>query len=423
MDFEYSQKAKEMIDRLSAFMDAYVLPANQEFHDLASTGVYPLRVIERLKARAFEEGLWNLFLPELDEDDPGTRLSNLEYAPLAEIMGRVPWCSEVFNCSAPDTGNMEILKKFGTIDQKLQWLRPLMHGEIRSVVGLTEPDVASSDLTNLTTSIRREGDHYVVNGRKWFSTGAKHPNAKLAIVFGVSDDSPSAERHRKHSFVLVPMDALGVKVVRDVPIMHHHAPEGHCEVVFRNVRVPTANILGGEGDGFKVAQARLGPGRIHHCMRTIGQCELALDLMCDRALSRKTFGKMLSENANIRDWIAQSRFEIDQARLLMLQTAWKMDREGVKSARVDVSAIKVVAARLQTSVVDRAMQVFGAAGITPDTPLSFLWTWGRAMRFIDGPDEVHLMVIARHELQKAQAASGRNFSHYIRPPSANLNIV
>jgi acyl-CoA dehydrogenase len=282
-------------------------------------------------------------------------------------------------------------------------------------VGLTEPDAASSDLTNLATTIRREGDEYVINGRKWFSTGAKHPNANLCIVFGVSDPSPDADRHRKHSFILVPMDTPGFEVVRDVPIMHHHAPEGHCEIVMRDVRVPAEAMLGNEGDGFMLAQARLGPGRIHHCMRTIGQCELALELMCERALERSTFGKALSENANIQDWIAQSRIEIDAARLLMLQTAWRMDRDGARAARVDVSAIKVMAARLQTTVADRAMQVFGAAGITPDTPLSYLWTWGRAMRFLDGPDEVHLKVIARDELKKIKGAMGANLAHFVPP--------
>lgn len=415
MDFEYSERTRNVLSQVSDFIESHVLPANQKFHQIAATDAYPLEVLEPLKAKAFEAGLWNLFMPELDDDEPGTRLTNLEYAPVAEAMGRVPWSSEVFNCSAPDTGNMEILKRFATPDQKTRWLDPLLAGEIRSIVGLTEPDTASSDLTNLQTTIARDGNDFVINGRKWFSTGAKHPNAKLAIVFGVSDPSPDADPHRKHSFVLVPMDTPGVKVVRDVPIMHHHAPEGHCEVLFSNVRVPQDAILGKEGDGFLLAQARLGPGRIHHCMRTIGQCELALELLCDRALERKTFGKALAENANIQDWIAQSRMEIDQARLLMLHAAWKMDRDGAKAARVDVSAIKVTAARLQTQVVDRAMQVFGAAGITPDTPLSFLWTWGRALRFIDGPDEVHMRVIARNELKKAKQQTGRNHLHFVPP--------
>ncbi len=412
MDFEYSSKTKEMLERLESFMSAHVLPANPEYLEIAAAGAYPTAVIGPLKSRAYEEGLWNLFMPDLGDEDPGTRLSNLEYAPLAEQMGRVPWSSEVFNCSAPDTGNMEILHRFGTAEQKKQYLQPLLHGQIRSVVGLTEPDAASSDLTNLGTTIRRDGSDYIVNGRKWFSTGAKHPNAKLSIVFGVSNESPDADRHHKHSFILVPFDAPGVEIVRDVPIMHHHAPEGHCEILFRDVRVPATNMLGQEGDGFALAQARLGPGRIHHCMRTIGQAELALELMCDRALGRSTFGRALAERSNIQDWIARSRFEIDQARLLTLKAAWKMDRDGAQAARVDVSAIKVVAANLQTNVVDRAMQVFGAAGITPDTPLSFLWTWGRALRFIDGPDEVHMMVIARDELRKAKAATGRNVLHF-----------
>lgn len=415
MDFEYSERTKHYQQQLGDFMEAHVLPANRRYHELAGQGIYPLEVIEPLKARAYAAGLWNLFMPELEAGEPGTRLTNLEYAPLAEIMGRLPWSPEVFNCSAPDTGNMEILKRFATPEQKARWLDPLMTGEIRSIVGLTEPDTASSDLTNLSTTIRPDGDHYVVNGRKWFSTGARHPNARLAIVFGISDSAGDADPHRRHSFILVPMDAPGVEVVRDVPIMHHHAPEGHCEILFRNVRVPADAILGKPGDGFVLAQARLGPGRIHHCMRTIGQCELALELMCSRALERRTFGKALAENANIQDWIAQSRMEIDAARLLMLQTAFRMDRDGAKAARVDVSAIKVTAARLQTRVVDRAMQVFGAAGLTPDTPLSFLWTWGRAMRFLDGPDEVHMRVIARNELKKAKEAAGRNLWHFVPP--------
>jgi len=415
VDFEYSARTRDYLGKLEDFMQGHILPANARFHELAGQGVYPLEVLEPLKAKAFEAGLWNLFMPELEEDDPGTRMTNLEYAPLAEVMGRVPWCSEVFNCSAPDTGNMEILKRFATPAQKARWLDPLLMGEIRSVVGLTEPDTASSDLTNLSTTILPDGDDYVINGRKWFSTGAKHPNAKLAIVFGVSDPAEDADPHRRHSFILVPMDTPGVEVVRDVPIMHHHAPEGHCEVVYRNVRVPRDAMLGQDGDGFMLAQARLGPGRIHHCMRTIGQCELALELLCERSLERKTFGKVLADNANIQDWIAQSRMEIDAARLLMLQTAWKMDRDGAKAARVDVSMIKVTAARLQTQVVDRAMQVFGAAGMTPDTPLSYLWTWGRAMRFLDGPDEVHMRVVARDELKKAKLKVGRNTAHFVAP--------
>lgn len=280
------------------------------------------------------------------------------------------------------------------------------------MVNITEPDTASSDPTNLETTIRREGDEYVINGRKWFSSGALHPKFAFAMVMGVSNDDKDAPRHERHSFIIVPADADGFEVVRDVPIMHHHSPDWHCELLFRNVRVPATNIIGEEGQGLMIAQARLGPRRVHHCMRTIGQCELALEMMCDRALARTTFGKTISENANIQDWIANSRMEIDQARLLMLQTAWLMDNEGNKAARTAVSSIKVVAANLRCRVLDRAIQVFGAAGLTPDTSLSFLWTWGGAFRIFDGPDEVHLRGIARAELKKSKAAGPRNTEHY-----------
>jgi acyl-CoA dehydrogenase len=280
---------------------------------------------------------------------------------------------------------------------------------------MTEPDVASSDATNIRTSIRRDGHSYVINGRKWFTTGAAHPHCRLCIVMGVTDEAAPA--HARHSMVLVPMDTPGLQVLRNVPIMHHHAPEGHCELLLRDVRVPVDHLLGEEGKGFALAQARLGPGRVHHCMRTIGQCELALDLMCERALTRRAFGKHLSDFANVQDWIAQSRVEIDQARLLVLRAAWLMDRQGNAAARVDVSAIKLVAAQLQTRVVDRAMQVFGAMGLTPDTPLSFLWTWGRALRFLDGPDEVHLRTVAREELRRAKETLGATAPYYPVPSS------
>lgn len=412
MDFSYSEKVEKLRAQLLSFIEREVAPRNQEWSALTGAGTYPTEIIERLKAKAFEEGLWNLFLPGLKDNEPGTRLTNLEYAPLAEIMGRFPWCSEVFNCSAPDTGNMEVLHLFATPEQRKQWLEPLLIGDLRSVVSITEPDTASSDPTNLETTIRREGDEYVINGRKWFSSGALHPKFAFAMVMGVSTDDKDAPRHARHSFIIVPADAKGVEVVRDVPIMHHHAPDGHCELLFQNVRVPATNLIGEEGQGFLIAQARLGPGRVHHCMRTIGQCELALEMMCDRALSRTTFGKTISENANIQDWIASSRMEIDQARLLMLQTAWLMDKDGNKAARTAVSSIKVVAANLQCRVLDRAIQVFGAAGLTPDTSLSFLWTWGRAFRIFDGPDEVHMRGIARAELKKSKAAGPRNTEHY-----------
>jgi acyl-CoA dehydrogenase len=413
MDFEYSPKVVELQERVRDFMDRYVVPANPEWHRAVERGEYPPEVMDHLKALARDDRLWNLFLPGLRDDEPGTRLTNLEYAPLAEIMGRIPWASEVFNCSAPDTGNMELLHLFATPEQRQRWLRPLLEGEIRSCFAMTEPDVASSDATNIQTSIRRDGDHYVVNGRKWFISGAQNPRCKVAVVLGVSNEE--ADPHARHSMVLVPMEAPGVKVVRNVPIMHHVAPEGHCEVVFRDVRVPVANLLGQEGRGFALAQARLGPGRIHHCMRTIGQCELALELMCERALERKAFGRHLADYSNIQDWIAESRLEIDQARLYVLRAASILDRLGNQAGRVEVSAIKVVAARLQTRVVDRAIQVFGAMGLTPDTPLSYLWTWGRALRFIDGPDEVHLRVVARRELNRAKANRGSTAAYFTLP--------
>ena len=415
MDFEFSPDVQQMQATLQRFMDEYVLPVDGDWARLADAGTYPLAVIEPLKARAREVGLWNLFLPGLRESEPGMGLSNLDYAPLAEIMGRIYWASEVFNCSAPDTGNMELLHLFATPAQNERWLKPLLTGEIRSAFAMTEPDVASSDATNIRTSVRRDGDTYVINGRKWFITNAAHPNCRFLIVLGVSDDRPDPDPHARHSMVLVPMDAPGLTVVRNIPIMSHHSPEGHCELVFRDVRVPAANLLGTEGRGFAMAQARLGPGRIHHCMRTIGQCELALDLMCERALERRTFGRYLADFANIQDWIAHSRVEIDQARLLVLRAAWLMDRGGNQAARVDVSAIKLVAAQLQTRVVDRAMQVFGAMGLTPDTPLASLWTWGRALRFIDGPDEVHLRNVARAELARAKANRGFTAAYFRSP--------
>ena len=403
MDFEYSPKVKDLIVQLEAFMKAHVYPADVEWQKIVAAGEFPEKLVDDLKALAKKEGLWNLFIPALRDDEPGTRLTNLEYAPLAEIMGRVPWSSEVFNCNPPDTGNMEILHLFATPEQRTKWLEPLLEGTIKSAVSITEPDEASSDPTNLRTTIRREGDEYVINGRKWFTTGALHPKFTFTLVMGISNHEPDAPRHLRHSFVIVPKDTPGFSIVRDVPIMHHHAPDGHCEVEFKDVRVPVTNLLGEEHAGFAVAQARLGPGRIHHCMRTIGQCELALELMCERALSRSTFGKSLSEYSNIQDWIAQSRIEIDQARLLNLYTSWLMDKQGNKAAHTLVSEIKVAAARLQTTVLDRAIQVYGAKGITPDTPLSYLWSWGRALRFIDGPDEVHLRGIARTELKKTRA--------------------
>jgi acyl-CoA dehydrogenase len=410
MDFAYSARVEELRTRLQAFMDAHVQPADARWREEVEAGRYPIALIDGLKARARAEGLWNLFLPALKPDEPGTRLSNLEYAPLAEIMGRIYWSSEVFNCNAPDTGNMEILHLFATPEQRERWLVPLMNGEIRSCVGITEPGVASSDPTNLQTTIIRDGDDYIVTGRKWWTTGALHPNVKFCIVMGLSDLAEDADPHKRHSMIIVPMDAAGVSVMRNLPLLNHHSPEGHTETDFDAVRVPAANLLGEEGAGFALAQARLGPGRIHHCMRSIGQCEVALELMVERALQRKAFGRTLSDYANVQDWIAEGRMEIDQARLLCLRAAWMMDTHGNKAARTEVSAIKVVATRLQTKIADRAMQVFGAAGLSNDTPLAFIYSWGRALRFIDGPDEVHLRTVARAEVRKHQQSNRSTFA-------------
>ena len=418
MDFAYSPKVEALRAKLRAFMEDYVMPRLAEWQREVEAGVWPPSMIEPRKERAKSEGLWNLFLPGLQDDEPGTRLSNLEYAPLAEIMGRVFWASEIFNCSAPDTGNMELLHMFATPEQRAAWLLPLLHGEIRSCFAMTEPDVASSDATNLATRIERADEHYLINGRKWFITGAADPRCKICIVMGVTD--PAAEPHRRHSMVLVPMDTPGVSVVRNLPIMHHTAPEGHCEMRFENVRVPVANLLGEEGRGFALAQARLGPGRIHHCMRSIGQCELALELMCARAREREAFGRKLHEHGTVAEWIALSRMEIDQARLLVLRAAWLIDHHGNKAARTDVSMIKVIVPRLQTTVLSRAMQVYGAMGLTPDTPLAFLWTWGRALQFVDGPDEVHLRTVARHEM-RAQESNHARVADYLIPPERLRN--
>lgn len=413
MDFAYSAKVEDLRRRLNDFMSDHVVPRVPEYFRAVHSGAWPPPFFDDLKALARSEGLWNLFLPSLAADEPGTRLSNLEYAPLAEIMGRVEWASEIFNCNAPDTGNMELLHMFGTAGQKRRWLVPLLNGEIRSCFAMSEPDIASSDATNIQCTIRREGDGYVVNGRKWFITGAADPRCRISILLGVSDEN--AEPHRRHSMILVPMDSQGVEVVRNIPVMNHVEPRGHCEIVFRNVRLPQDSLLGEEGSGFALAQARLGPGRIHHCMRCIGQCELALDLMCERALERKTFGRYLHEHGSIAEGIALSRIEIDQARLLVLRTAWLIDAFGNKAARKEVAMIKALVPRLQTTVMDRAMQVFGAMGLTPDSPLADLWTLGRALRLADGPDEVHLRTLARMEIKAVREQFGRTQA-YMTPP-------
>jgi acyl-CoA dehydrogenase len=415
MNFEPSARSTDWLARLQAFIDRYVLPHNAAWHAAAAQGEFP-GFVDDLKSLARSEGLWNLCLPALAGDEPGTRLTNLDYAPLAEAMGRLPWCAEVFNCNAPDSGNMELLQRHADAAQRTQWLAPLLEGDIRSAFAMSEPDVASSDPTNLQTSVKREGDELVIHGRKWFITGAAHPRCALLVVMCRNADAADGDAHRSHSIVLVPMSAPGVTRVRNIPIMQHESLEGHCEIVLRGVRVPAANLLGGWGDGFALAQSRLGPGRIHHCMRTIGQCELALALACERALERRSFGRTLAEQANVQEWIAHSRLEIDQARLLVLRTAWALDRGAPgRDLRTDVGAIKVVAARLQTQVVDRAMQVFGAMGLSPDTPLAWLWTWGRALRFMDGPDEVHLRSVARRELARARERSGAGAAYFTTP--------
>lgn len=417
MDFSPSPQARQWHERLQAFMDRYLLPYNAAWHQCVKDGVFPPPFMDDLKALAQEEGLWNLFLPGLQANEPGMGLGHLDYAPLAETMGRLPWAAEVFNCNAPDSGNMELLHRFASHAQKQTWLAPLLRGEIRSAFAMSEPDVASSDPTNLQTTLRADGDDWVLNGRKWFITGAAHPRCQVLIVMCRNADAPVQAAHQQHSMVLVPLNTPGVEVVRNIPVVHHLAPEGHCEIVFRQVRVPKDHLLGAWGQGFAMAQARLGPGRVHHCMRTIGQCELALEMATERALERSAFGKHLSDQSNVQDWLAESRLEIDQARLLVLKTAWMLDVGQAPAAelRAQVSAIKVVAARLQTRVVDRAMQVFGAMGLSPDTPLAYFWTWGRAMHLMDGPDEVHLRTLARHELHKARERMGQTAAYFTTP--------
>lgn len=400
MDFNYSEKTGQLQAQLRNFMEDHIMPRIGQWSEEVHAGTYPVSFMADLKDLAREEGLWNLFLPHLGDDEPGTRLTNLEYAPLAEIMGRVPWSPEVFNCNAPDTGNMEVLHMFGSEEQKEQWLKPLLNGDIRSAFAMTEPDVASSDATNIQTAIVRDGDEYVINGRKWFITNAHHPDCRVFILMGKTDFE--AETHRQQSMILVPMDAPGVELVRNISVLNHHSPEGHSEVLFRDVRVPASNLIAGEGDGFMIAQARLGPGRIHHCMRAIGMAEVCLELMVARSQERKTFGRYLYQHGSISEWIARSRIEIEQARLLVLKTAAMIDEVGARGARKEISMIKVVAPSLLTGVADRAMQVFGAMGASPDTPLADLYTAGRVLRYADGPDEVHLHTIARLELKESR---------------------
>ena len=400
MQFEVSPEGKELQEKLLAFMDERVYPAEAVFAEQMEAAGNPEhhpQIIEDLKVEARARGLWNLFLPHKTEWTEG--LSNLDYAPLAEISGRsIHLAPEAMNCSAPDTGNMELLTEFGTPEQQQEWLRPLLEGEIRSCFSMTEPDVASSDATNVETSILRDGDEYVINGRKWWSSGAGREHCKLSIVMGKTD--PEARAHAQQSMVIVPLDTPGITHVRNLSVFGYLDRETHAELLFEDVRVPTSNVLGPEGGGFMMAQARLGPGRIHHCMRLIGMAERALEMGCRRALSREAFRKTIAEQGVVQDWIAESRIAIDQARLLTMDAAWQMDKAGNKAARNAISSIKVVVPRMTCEVIDRVIQIHGGAGVSEDFPLAAMYAGARTLRIADGPDEVHKMVIARRELSR-----------------------
>lgn len=397
MNFDHSSKVKDFQARLVAFMDEHIYPNEARYHDEIEQNRWkPVQVIEDLKPKARAAGLWNLFLPH---DENGAGLTNLEYAPLCEIMGRSPMAPEVFNCSAPDTGNMEVLARYGTPEQKERWLKPLLAGEIRSCFSMTEKDVASSDATNIQASIVRDGDHYVINGRKWWSSGAGDPRCKISIFMGKTD--PVAAKHKQQSMILVPLDTPGVKSERMLHVFgYDHAPHGHAEMTFTDVRVPVTNMLLGEGRGFEIAQGRLGPGRIHHCMRLLGQAERALEMMCARVKTRVAFGKTIAEMGTIRADIALSRMEIDQARLLVFKAAHMMDTVGNKAARTEIAMIKVIAPNVALRVIDRAIQAHGAAGVCQDFALAAMWANSRTLRLADGPDEVHMESIAKLELAK-----------------------
>ena len=406
MDFSYTTKVDALRRQLVQFFDAHITPNEARYHEeiqanrAAGNAWQPTRLIEELKPRARELGLWNLFLPQSPRAPEG--LSNLEYAPLCEIMGRVPWAAEVFNCSAPDTGNMETIARYGTEAQQDRWLEPLLAGEMRSAFLMTEPAVASSDATNIQCSIRREGDDYVINGRKWFASGAGDPRCALYIVMGKTD--PTAAAHQQQSMVLVPADTPGIEVIRPLPVFgYDDAPHGHMEVELRDVRVPVANILLGEGRGFEIAQGRLGPGRIHHCMRTIGVAERALELLCARVQSRVAFGKRIADHSVWHERIAESRCMIEQARLLTLKAAYMMDTVGNKVARAEIAMIKVVAPNVAGQIIDWAIQAHGGAGVTEDFPLAYAYAMIRTLRLADGPDEVHRVTLAKLELKKHAA--------------------
>jgi acyl-CoA dehydrogenase len=408
VNFEFSDKVKNLQRQVKAFLDKHIYPNEQRFYDEIEENRWsPTRIVEELKLKARTAGLWNLFLPDSEQ---GAGLTNLEYAPLCETMGRSIMAPEVFNCSAPDTGNMEVLARYGTQEQKERWLKPLLAGEIRSCFAMTEPAIASSDATNIEAKILRDGNYYVINGRKWWTSGAGDPRCKIAIFMGKTD--PSAAPHKQQSMILVPMDAPGVKIERMLRVYgYDHAPHGHGEVTFENVRVPVSNILLGEGRGFEIAQGRLGPGRIHHCMRCIGVADRALETMCKRVQSRVAFGKLLAEQGTIRADIASSRMEIEQARLLTLKAAYMMDTVGNKEARAEIAMIKVVAPKVALQVLDRAIQAHGGAGVSQDTFLAAAWANVRTLRIADGPDEVHTESIARQELQKWGKPSAKLETH------------
>jgi acyl-CoA dehydrogenase len=396
MDFQPSERCIEYTERLRAFMDEHVYPAEEVYErQLRESGDphHQPQVMEELKTRAREAGLWNMFLPDPER---GAGLSNGDYAPLAEILGRSHIASEACNCSAPDTGNMEVLHQFATPAQSERWLEPLLEGEIRSAFAMTEPEVASSDATNIALRIEREGEEYVLNGRKWWTSNALHPHCRIMIVMGKTQ--PDAPKHRQQSQILVPLDTPGVRIVRGLPVFGYYDHEGHAEVEFADVRVPVSNLIAGEGDGFMIAQARLGPGRIHHCMRSIGAAERALEAMCRRAVSRVTFGQPVATRGNVQDWIAESRIEIEMARLLTLKAAWLMDTVGNRHARTEIAAIKVAAPNVALKVIDRAIQVHGGGGVSDDFPLAWMYAHLRTLRLADGPDEVHKLSIARREL-------------------------
>jgi acyl-CoA dehydrogenase len=399
MDFAFSPRCEELRSELLDFMERHVYPAEAVYDEQMRAGGDPHRhpaVIEDLKVEARRRGLWNLFLPD---ERWGAGLSNLDYAPLAEVMGRSPHLApEACNCSAPDTGNMEVLVQFGSPAQQDQWLRPLLDGEIRSCFAMTEPDVASSDATNIQTEIRRDGDDYVINGRKWWTSGAMSKRCKVAILMGKTD--PDGPRHRQQSQILVPLDTPGVRIVRNLDVFGYVDREGHAEVLFEDVCVPATNLIGEEGGGFAIAQARLGPGRIHHCMRALGMAERALELLVRRAASRTTFGKLIVEQGVVQDVIANARMDLEMARLLVLKTAWLMDTVGNRGARTEVAAIKAVVPRLVARIVDQALQIHGAGGVSDDFPLASMYAHVRTLRIADGPDEVHVMSVARQEVKR-----------------------